>query len=132
MSAIALEIAGCDKARYSDALTMLPISATVWSVCRSLNLRRRPNAIVPQHASHLHAALYHNSGIQFPSLPTIGEAGDVSDRPNSRDFVSDRPEDAMHTLSRRDVGRGLALAALWPAAAGAQEQTLKIVVPQTR
>jgi tripartite-type tricarboxylate transporter receptor subunit TctC len=35
----------------------------------------------------------------------------------------------MHTLSRRLVWSGLALAALWPVAAGAQEQTLKIVFP---
>ena len=42
MSAIALEIAGCDRASSSAAFAMLPTSATVWSVCRSLSLRRRP------------------------------------------------------------------------------------------
>jgi len=35
----------------------------------------------------------------------------------------------MHTLSRRVVWAGLALAALWPGPASAQEQTLKIVFP---
>ena len=35
----------------------------------------------------------------------------------------------MHTLSRRAVWAGLALAALWPGPASAQEQTLKIVFP---
>ena len=42
MSAMALEIAGCDNPRCFDALAMLPISAMVWSVWRSLSLRRRP------------------------------------------------------------------------------------------
>ena len=35
----------------------------------------------------------------------------------------------MHTLSRRVVWAGLALAALWPGPASAQDQTLKIVFP---
>jgi tripartite-type tricarboxylate transporter receptor subunit TctC len=38
-------------------------------------------------------------------------------------------EDAMHTVSRRAALAGLAFFALWPGPAGAQEQTLKIVLP---
>src|SRR5688572_1954240 len=38
-------------------------------------------------------------------------------------------EDAMHTVSRRVALAGLAFFALWPGPAGAQEQTLKIVIP---
>src|SRR5215471_12721125 len=37
--------------------------------------------------------------------------------------------DAMRTVSRRAALTGLALFALWPGPAGAQEQTLKIVYP---
>src|SRR5262245_50138510 len=37
--------------------------------------------------------------------------------------------DAMHTVSRRAALAGIALFALWPGPAGAQDQTLKIVFP---
>lgn len=38
-------------------------------------------------------------------------------------------ENAMHTVSRRAALAGIALFALWPGPAGAQDQTLKIVFP---
>src|SRR5207253_5154940 len=83
ISETALEIAGWDNARCSEALAMLPTSATVCNVCRSLSLKRRP--MRSSHSICYSRWLWCYSKIRFLFIAWLEECDDEKERlPSTR------------------------------------------------